>query len=68
MRFSIQFPFNNLYMVDKNHWRASATHEVKREVAQLMDNFDYISVSDHVSWAMNGLLPWALTGWIVSRQ
>ncbi|MDB3856358.1 TIGR03619 family F420-dependent LLM class oxidoreductase [Halieaceae bacterium] len=48
MRFSIQFPFNNLYMVDKNHWRASATHEVKREVAQLMDNFDYISVSDHV--------------------
>jgi probable F420-dependent oxidoreductase len=48
MRFSIQFPFNNMYMVDKNNWRASATHDDKREVAKLMDNFDYISVSDHI--------------------
>lgn len=48
MRFSIQFPFNNMYMVDKDHWRASATHNDKREVAQLMDKFDFISVSDHI--------------------
>ncbi len=48
MQFSIQYPFNNRYFVDEGNWRTQATAEDKREIALLMDKFDFISVSDHV--------------------